>query len=308
MKTISSLLLAFAFFACNFASSEKEGTTRSNFSASTQKMDSLPLPKGLKYSWLKSGTYKVATALCNQVALPDGYERVATSSGSFAEWLRFVPLLPNGEKVMLFDGREKSYQAGAYRVLDIDVGKSDLQQCADAIMRLKAEYHYSRGEYAKIHFNYTSGHKVSFDDWRRGKKPIISGNKVSFSALGGEPDNSYSNFQKYLRSIFMYAGTASMEKEMKPQQLSELKAGDLFIKGGFPGHAVLIIDVAVHRKTGKKIFLLAQSYMPAQSIHILQNFKHSSNVLSPWYPEGFGATLYTPEWEFAASTLKQFAE
>jgi len=308
----SSIILT--SLACTFTPTEKHVETASNLtkaenrSPSTHKIDSLALPKGLKYSWMKNSSYHVATALGNQLPLPDGYERVALTAGSFAQWLRFLPLLPKGEKVMLFDGREKSYQDGAYRVLDIDVGKSDLQQCADAIMRLKAEYHYSRGEYAKIHFNYTSGHKVSFDDWRKGKKPVISGNKVNFSTASGEHDNSYSNFQKYLRSIFMYAGTASMEKELKLQQLTELKAGDLFIKGGFPGHAVLIVDVGIHKQTGKKIFLLAQSYMPAQSIHILQNFKHSSTALLPWYPEDFGATLYTPEWEFAAGSLKQFAE
>lgn len=266
--------------------------------------DSISIPKGIAYSWLKNKPDK-KEAIINRIPLPEGYKRITSSEGSFAEWLRFMPLLPQNTKVMLFDGREKPYQAGAFSVLNIDIGKADLQQCADAIMRLKAEYHYSRAEYDKIHFNYTSGHRVSFDDWRKGRKPVVAGNKVNFSSPTDAIDNSYANFQKYLRNIFMYAGTASLEKELKPSTLKDLKIGDIFIKGGFPGHAVLLVDMAVHEKTGQKIFLLAQSYMPAQSIHILHNFEHQKE-LSPWYPEDFGEMLYTPEWDFAKSCLKSF--
>ena len=172
-------------------------------------------------------------------------------------------------------------------------------------MRLKAEYHYSRGEYDKIHFNFTSGHKVSFEDWRRGRKPKISGNAVNFSAVGNAQDNSYSNFKKYLNTIFSYAGTASLEKELLATNTEEIKAGDLFIKGGFPGHAVIVLDVAENIKTGDKIFLLAQSYMPAQSLHILKNFDHNTS-LSPWYPINLGAQLHTPEWDFDVKSLKKW--
>ena len=52
---------------------------------------------------------------------------------------------------------------------------------------------------------------------------------------------------------------------------TSLQPGDVFIKGGSPGHAVIVVDVAIYTQTGKKVFLLAQSYMPAQQIHILVN-------------------------------------
>jgi len=55
---------------------------------------------------------------------------------------------------------------------------------------------------------------------------------------------------------------------------------------------------------GKKIFMIAQSYMPAQDIHILKNFNDSNS--SPWYSVDFGDSLITPQWDFYATDLKRF--
>jgi hypothetical protein len=82
-----------------------------------------------------------------------------------------------------------------------------------------------------------------------------------------------------------------------------LQIGDVYIHGGFPGHAALVVDKAVNKKNGSFVFLLAQSYMPAQEIHILQSFDHH---LTPWYPSDFGVTLETPEWIFSRSELARF--
>jgi hypothetical protein len=305
MPLIFLLILSILCQSCDFNTRLNATETESNNPPVKISGESISKPENVNYNWLKKDQYDQQLSLANQIVIPAGYERVKVEPGSFAEWLRFLPLKTKNEKVMLFDGRVKPYQAGAERVINIDIGNADLQQCADAIMRLKAEYHFSKKEFSKIHFNFTSGHKVSFDNWIKGIKPVISGNKVSFSGSTGTTDDSYSNFRKYMNSIFNYAGTASLEKELKTQSIAALKAGDVFIKGGFPGHAVIVLDVAVNKKTGKKIFLLAQSYMPAQSIHVLKNLGHQSN-LSPWYSEDFGELLETPEWDFKAASLKKF--
>jgi len=61
----------------------------------------------------------------------------------------------------------------------------------------------------------------------------------------------------------------------KVQNSDELKAGDVFIKGGSPGHCFIVMDVAENSQH-KKLFLLAQSFMPAQNIQVLQ-------WQSPWF-------------------------
>ncbi len=105
--------------------------------------------------------------------------------------------------------------------------------------------------------------------------------------------------------VFSYAGTHSLSKELKNiENLEDIKIGDVFIKGGFPGHAVIVMDVAKHKNSGKKIFLLAQSYMPAQDIHILKN--PNNTALNPWYSTDFEDKLYTPEWTFDKNQLKKW--
>ena len=109
-----------------------------------------------------------------------------------------------------------------------------------------------------------------------------------------------------MTNIFMYAGTASLEKEMKSIPLNEVKIGDVLIKGGFPGHAVIVVDVAINDKTKDKAFLIAQSYMPAQNIHILKN---PNKEATPWYSiSEIQNEIVTPEWIFNTNQLKRFAE
>ena len=259
-----------------------------------------PAPVVSSYSW--AHTYKVQDTLRERITPPAGFTRTDCARGSYCDWLRNLPLKAEGSPVRYYNGNVK-HHAQHHAVIDLDTGDKDLQQCADAVMRLKAEYHYANKDYSKIHFNFTSGHKVSFDDWRRGKKPVVRGNKVSFTSARSEIDNSYRNFRKYMTIIFSYAGSLSLAQELKPVNVSDIKVGDVFIVGGSPGHAVLVIDVAKNDR-GQKMFLLAQSYMPAQDMHILQNPFHAGD--GPWYSAEIEDILYTPEWHFKPTDLKRF--
>jgi len=235
-----------------------------------------------------------------------GFQRQNTATNSFASWLQSLPLKNKNYKVRLFDGSLKYNQDAHYRVLNIDVGKQDLQQCADAVMRLRSEYLYSRKEFDKVHFNFTSGDTAKFSDWIKGFRPKVNNKKVKW-IQSGKTGSSYSNFRKYLKTVFMYAGSYSLKKELnKVSEIKDIQIGDVFIQGGFPGHAVIVIDLAISEKDGSKVFLLAQSYMPAQEIHILKNYENSE--ISPWYKIKETDKLYTPEWTFEWSDLYRFKD
>jgi hypothetical protein len=236
--------------------------------------------------------------------VPAGFERVPTPTGSFANWLRHLPLKPGKPPIYLYDGHKKSNQSAHHAVIDMDVGHQDLQQCADAIIRLRAEHLYSKGHYSAIHFNFTSGDEASYKKWLNGYRPLVKGNQVKWRKKRGY-DKSHQTFRKYTNTVFMYAGSYSLSQELKSiKNINQMEIGDIFIQGGFPGHAVIVVDMAIHQMTDKKLFLLAQSYMPAQDVHILVN--PNNETLSPWYELDFGKRLITPEWVFNHQQLKRF--
>ena len=80
-----------------------------------------------------------------RISPPPGYESLSTRPGSFEEWLTQLPLKPGRPPVLLYDGKEKRDQDAHHAIIDLDVGDRDLQQCADAIIRLRAEYLWAAG-------------------------------------------------------------------------------------------------------------------------------------------------------------------
>jgi hypothetical protein len=251
------------------------------------------------YPWLSGADPQ--QALAARIAPPAGYEREAVDPGSFAEWLRHLPLKPGWAQVHLHDGGLKGNQAAHAAVVDIDVGRRDLQQCADAVMRLRAEYLFGAGRAEAIRFNFTNGTPAAFADWARGARPRVDGSRVRW-VISAVADPSHGSLRRYLDVVFMYAGSMSLAGELQHADVSQLRGGDVFIQGGFPGHAVIVVDTARDGASGRRVFLLAQSYMPAQEIHILRNPERED----PWYEIPLARPLRTPEWTFPPDSLRRF--
>ena len=243
---------------------------------------SFPVLAAPTYPWRDGQPVEGASTLSARIAPPEGFHRATAEAGTFGEWLRGLPLKAEGAPVLLYTGEPKARQDVHVAVVDVDVGKRDLQQCADAVMRLRAEWLYSSGHARDVAFNDTAGKRLRFS---------------------ASPAQDYGAFRKFMVNVFAFAGTASLERELKVVEPSTLTAGDVFIKGGFPGHAVLVADVVVDAG-GATRFLLMQSYMPAQEVHVLKNPKADDG--SPWYSVDFGPQLVTPEWSFARTALRRW--
>ena len=235
--------------------------------------------------------------------LPEGWRRAALENDGFGAYLRRLPLKPAGADVRLYNGRTK-YNYNVYAaVVDLPIGKRDLHQCADAVMRLWADYCRVSGQPEKIHFQFTNGFKADYVRWKQGARIAVNGNNVSWKP-GYAPSDSDQSYWQYLEMVFSYAGTLSLSRELKTVSVDQMQVGDVFIQGGSPGHAVIVVDMAENTNTGERMFMLAQSYMPAQEIQILLH--PGSADTSIWYPLDFGETLYTPEWRFSSRDLKRF--
>lgn len=237
----------------------------------------------------------------NSIPTPTGFTR--TDVSGFGAYLRKLPLKPEGSKVHLYDGSVKYWQKGAYAIVDMEIGKSDLQQCADACIRMRAEYLWRTKQYSAIHFNFTNGFRADYTKWAEGYRISVKGNKAEwYQAIG--VDYGYNTFRKYLNMVFSYAGTASLAKELSSVKLKDVRIGDVFVKGGSPGHAMIIVDMAKDAK-GRTAIMVAQSYMPAQDIHIVTNLNNES--VSPWYIfDDNTQTFIFPEWTFYSYQLKRF--
>ncbi len=259
---------------------------------------SIPLSKIHSQVELCLSGYTIET----RIPPAEAAKRIDTHS-PYVDYLRSLRLQSHDENVKLFNNNYKRGLGTVYcAVLDQEIGKSDLHQCADAIIRLKADYHYRKAEYDKIAFNFTNGQRVGYSKWKRGYRIEVDGNKTKW-VKKKELDNSYQTYWKYLEQIFMYAGTYSLSKELQKVSLKEMNIGDVFIQGAFPGHAVMVVDMAENTITKKKYYLLGQSYMPAQQFQILVN--PSDAAISPWYELKEGE-ITTPEWTFGNDELKRW--
>ena len=243
-----------------------------------------------RYPWPRKSV--ASQALSEVIPPPAGYVRVPVSKNSFAEWLRGLPLQPLGSEVHLWNGTLRSNQSAHFAVVDLDVYR--YQECADAWIRLVAEYLWSAGKADQVVFRFTDGTPARWVDWARGLRPHVSESKTTWTRAVA-PDASRIQFRAYLEVVMTYAGTMSLSQDLSRKALTSLGAGDLLVQGGRPGHAVVVLDVAKDAQ-GHRVMLLAQSYMPAQEFHVLRN--PGAPALSPWYALDDLASdgLKTPDW------------
>ena len=92
---------------------------------------------GAGYAWQPTPAASAADTLEQRIPPPPGFQRAPVPEQSWGAWLRGLPMKPAGAPVLLYNGAPKWRQDVHVAVVDIDVGSRDLQQCADAIMRLR---------------------------------------------------------------------------------------------------------------------------------------------------------------------------
>ncbi|WP_179321261.1 DUF4846 domain-containing protein [Winogradskyella helgolandensis] len=245
---------------------------------------------------------KDSLTIASRVNIPEGYKRVNYTEGSFEAYLRSYKLKAFGSKIINYDDTNYFWQGGHIGVLEIPVPKNGLQQCADALIRIRSEYLWDNNRKNEIGFNFTSGHYCSWTKYAEGYRPKINGNKVTFHKTASA-NISKDNFYKYLNLIYMYSGTLSLYNELEAVKAKDLKIGDMLIKGGSPGHIVMVADEVVNAQ-GEKLFLLCQGNTPAQSVHLVKNLEDSA--ISPWYQLEDDTAISVSNYRFSSSKFVRF--
>lgn len=243
------------------------------------------------------------SSLDTRILTPEGYSRVPSEAYEITGFIRTIPLKDDGSQVIKYDGDPIYNQNNHVAVFNLDIGNKDLQQCADSVMRIYAEYFWSIEAYDKIAFHLTNGFFMNYSKWRDGYRIKVEGNDVSWSKSASY-DETYETFIKYMNMVFAYAGTLSLTTESSSITLDDLLPGDILLEGGSPGHCVMVVDMA-YDENGNRCYLLAQGYMPAQDFHVLTNPLHPED---PWYYEKEMAyPIQTPSWTFDDGSLMRWA-
>jgi hypothetical protein len=246
---------------------------------------------------------ETGNTVTSRVLLPKNYNRTSYPKNSFSNYIQNYELKPFGAEVINYDGNPYFYQKGHVGVLEIPVPSNGLQQCADALIRMRAEYLWETNQKDKIGFNFTSGHYCSWKKYAEGYRPKIKGSKVSFYKTAAA-NTSKENFYKYLNLIFMYSGTQSLYSELpKIKSINKVQVGDMLIYPGSPGHVIMVVDKATNSK-GENLFIFAQGNTPAQSVHIIKN--PSDMSLSPWYSVEIGQLVDIPTYYFNEAKFIRF--
>ena len=245
--------------------------------------------------------------IMTRIKSPEGYKWIVESSGSFGKYLQNLELEPAGTKIYDYKRTAIKNQFEHIAIIKTDIGKKNLQQCADAIIRLRADYLWRNNKRDKIEFHFTSGDLFKWKDHKNGIRPVLSGNnKVQFEKRAPY-DDTFEGFKKYLEIIFIYAGTISLNNETtKVIDNRNIKTGDILITPGSPGHAVIVVGSAQNSK-GERVYLLAQGYTPAQSVQIITNAYIQK--LNPWYKLDLAKNpTITARYAFKKTNIRSFNE
>lgn len=262
-----------------------------------------------RYPWLDDASCKgpePVSTLEARFPAPKGFTRVPLPERSFGAFLRTLPLASPDTPVLTYAGKvlHPADHPNVAAVAAIDPGTADLQQCADSVIRMHAEWRWAEGHRDQS-YRAAAGMEIPYARWKRGDRPIAKGASLAWEQRGApvaDGAETHGDFRKFLSSVFMFANTGSLSVQAKPVSVRDLAPGDFVVVAGSPGHAVLVLDL-VKSASGERRVLLGQGFMPAQSFHVLR----PSAGASPFYVIDENAPLDTPFWDpFPWSSLRRF--
>ena len=239
--------------------------------------------------------------LGSRINPPGGYTRIAVEEKSLGDFLRNYELKKQAGAVKMWDGTKKKDSGTVQAVFKLPMEKEDMQRAAGAIIRMYAEYFWSRRMFDKISFQFINGFQAEYQKWQEGFR-IRTDSTGSIWVNGSSYDESKENLKEYLHVVLTYTSAESMKKESEKIKWEDLQIGDVFLQSGDTSDVAMIVDVCENEQ-GQKAFLLAKGGNPAQQFHLLKNPAHDDD---PWYYAGeMQYPFQTAEGEFAKGSLRR---
>ena len=217
------------------------------------------------------------------IPLPsNNYHRIKTETNSFAEWLRELPLNSTGSSVCNYRGgvfKDNADTSVAF-VVDLDINGRKLEQCMDILVRLYAEYLWAEKRIENFMLPLPGGYWLKWKDWNKGFRPVFKGIDVKM-VLSAKPGKSIKIYKTYLNLVYSESHTQQFYHAYQSVERTKVQIGDVIIKKGTKGHAIMIVDLA-RNEHGDIIALIGNGDTPACQFFLL-NYRADS----PWVPLNF---------------------
>jgi len=236
------------------------------------------MDRGIRYTWLSHKERGRYVPLAERIAPPAGFRRVATTTDSFADWLRHLPVLPAGSPVK--SHKEEVVLAGDHpnlaAVIALQPHAPRLLDATAMMIRLRGEYAWTRAGGLGARFHFDCGDRLSWMAWASGVRPRAEERRVGFRQVL-PADTSRASYCAYLETVFYYGSSQSLLDDTRPAEDGRVAIGDVLLLAGSNGHALIVLDVVLHA-SGEVRALLGQGGTPPQTLHVLQ-----SDAGDPWF-------------------------
>jgi hypothetical protein len=234
-----------------------------------------PWPELKWYAWVadasRSRPEPVDTVMHRFTRSLSGFRGFPAELGSFAEWLRLLPLAAPATPVrnhrgdIVVPGDDEHLAA----VVAIDVGTEDVQQSADVILRLHAEWRWFRSDFRML---YLSDNELELPlQPRQNGEHLVDAADQSRESPDAAPQSKreYADFRRYLDRVFARSDAPALLAESVALPPQDLEPGAFFLNDRHPAEVLVVLDVATS-PTGQRRMLLAQALNPAQDLAVIR--------------------------------------
>lgn len=211
--------------------------------------------------------------------VPEDFERIAVTPGSFEEFLQNLPLKPIDSRAILYNGSvSKDSLYRTVSVVDMPIDSLNLQHSHESIIRLRADYLYKTKQFDKISFIIKDNTTLDFNRWLQGYRIESKGKNLKLKKLENEREMNYQNFRAYLHDVFKFTDAESFKQNLRlikdDDDDNEFGIGTIIMSGRAPYDAVIVVDMIEMTENHRSYMrvpgvLLACGNSPTQEIAII---------------------------------------
>jgi hypothetical protein len=233
------------------------------------------------------------STLSNRFVVPKEFTRTTLEPESIGHWLRMLPLAAPGTVVADANGKPTIATTAGFvaAVVAIDMHAED---SADALLRLHAEWRFSKGKSDKIAYISNSGRAMPFSRWLAGERIVLKKQNWDWAFIATPASGSeYADLRNFLDAAYQWVDPRALAIQGKVLDSTDLEPGDYFVHAGKDPTLVIVLDVAKNVQ-GEPALLLGHVAAPRQNMYVMR-----ASTESAWF-------MPRPTKDITAPGLKPF--